>query len=709
VLRGRTIPTVALAGLAALALLSAVILGYASRAFFDSDRFAERAASALRDEAVRDEVSARVADELVEADPNLVAVRPVLESVVGGIITSGAFQSVFRTGVADLHRSVFEQDQDTLTLTLVDIGTTLRGVLQALQPNLAKKLPAEGDVQLVDGELPAPAADLARLADAVRWLPIVLLLAGLAAAYGAGRVAPDGREGVLAVGVALTLVAALAVVALRAGEAMVLQGIDTQEGRDAARGVWGAFLGDLRTALILLAGAGAVVAAAASSLLRPVDLRTQFERAWGWVTYVPERPVWRALRAIVFVAAGVLIIVRNEEFLSLVATAVGLFVAYAGVAELMRLTVSAPEEEARVERRGRSALVASVVGAGVILGAGAIFVGAGGISEDALAIETTGCNGSDALCDAPYDEVAVPATHNSMSAASNPGWLFAQQERGIADQLRDGVRGLLIDAHYGVETQDGTIKTDLSDLDAGERATYEDELGESALDAALRIRDRVVNSPEVGEREVYLCHRFCELGAIPIDQALGQLRDFLAANADEVVTVVIEDYVDPEAIAESVERTGLIDEVYTGPVGDPWPTLQEIIDSGGRALMMAENEDGGDAYPWYHPAYDELVQETPFSFNRPNQLTDPAKLTASCEPNRGPRSASVFLINHWIDTSPAPRPSNAAIVNKHRALLDRVEHCEEQRDLLANLIAVDFYREGDLFGVASELNAERQG
>jgi hypothetical protein len=331
----------------------------------------------------------------------------------------------------------------------------------------------------------------------------------------------------------------------------------------------------------------------------------------------------------------------------------------------------------------------------------------GGISERSLAVETTGCNGSEALCDRAYDEVATPATHNSMSAASNPGWLFAQQEKGFPDQLRDGIRGLLIDAHYGVETQDGTIKTDLSDLDRGERATYEEELGEDALNAALRIRDRIVGSPEVGDPGVYLCHRFCELGAITIDQAFGNLRDFLAANPDEVVTVVIEDYVPPADIAASAERTGLIEHVYTGPVGEPWPTLQEIIDSGGRALMMAENEAGGSEYPWYHSAYEELVQETPYSFKKPAQLTDPAKLTASCEPNRGPASAAVFLINHWIDTSPAPKPSNAAIVNTRDALLTRIHHCEEQRDLTANLIAVDFYKEGDLFGVAEELNAER--
>ena len=120
--------------------------------------------------------------------------------------------------------------------------------------------------------------------------------------------------------------------------------------------------------------------------------------------------------------------------------------------------------------------------------------------------------------------------------------------------------------------------------------------------------------------------------------------------------------------------------------------------------MLAENHAGGDAIPWYHAQYEELVQETPYSFKEPSELTDPANLDATCEPNRGPASAPLFLINHWIDTSPAPKPSNAAKVNTHDALLDRVRHCEEQRGLMANLIAVDFYGEGDLFGVVQELN-----
>ena len=101
------------------------------------------------------------------------------------------------------------------------------------------------------------------------------------------------------------------------------------------------------------------------------------------------------------------------------------------------------------------------------------------------------------------------------------------------------------------------------------------------------------------------------------------------------------------------------------------------------------------------------MQETPYSFKQPELLTDPANLTASCKPNRGPDDAPLFLLNHWIDTSPAPRPSNAAKVNARDALEARIRQCEEQRGVPADFISVDFYRQGDVFEVAEELNAER--
>ncbi len=704
--RARRIATSTLAIVAALALLGSLIGGYAWRAVFNSDQFAQRATAALDNQAVRDEAARRITNQLVARDADLIAVRPVLESVIAGIAGSGAFQDLFQTGVADLHRAVFTRDASTVTLTLADIGATIRGALEALQPKLAKKIPPETETSLLSTDPPDALLDVVQFADDVQWVPVALLLVGLGCAFASLRLAPDRRRAGLGLGIAISLAPVLALVAMQAIRAALLTGIDDQGARDAASAIWDAYLDDLRTALLLLAGCGAVLAAAASSLLRPVDVATQFRRASAFVTRVPERPGWRVARALLLIVAGVLIVVDAREFVVLVITLAGLYVAYAGVAELLRLTISEDAHAAEERRRGGAALIATGAAAGVILGAAVLFIGVGGLSERSNAIETEGCNGSNALCDRTLDRVAFPATHNAMSAASNRGWLFAQQGRGFADQLRDGIRGLLIDAHYGVETQDGTIKTELSDLSSAEREKYVEELGPEALDAALRIRDRIVDSPETGDRQVYLCHRFCELGAMPITKAFGEYRDFLAANADEVLVIVIEDYVAPEDIAKAFRDTGLDAYVYDGPV-DPLPTLQQMIDTGGRVMMLAENEGGGTEYPWYHVAYDELLQETPYSFKRPELLTKPKYLPASCRANRGPRSAPLFLINHWVDTSPAPKASNADIVNAREVLLDRIHRCQRIRDLLANLIAVDFYERGDLFEVVDELNSER--
>ncbi len=110
---------------------------------------------------------------------------------------------------------------------------------------------------------------------------------------------------------------------------------------------------------------------------------------------------------------------------------------------------------------------------------------------------------------------------------------------------------------------------------------------------------------------------------------------------------------------------------------------------------MVEKHAADPAVPWIHNAYD-VTQETPFHF------TDPAQF--SCAENRGPKGAPLFLLNHWIDTSPAPRPSNAAKVNTYDALLGRARECQRERGQLPNIIAVDFYKTGDVLKVVDTLN-----
>jgi hypothetical protein len=228
-----------------------------------------------------------------------------------------------------------------------------------------------------------------------------------------------------------------------------------------------------------------------------------------------------------------------------------------------------------------------------------------------------------------------------------------------------------------------------------------DEIGEPAVKAAERLRARI-GPAATGKRGIYLCHTFCELGAVSLDSALADIRSFLVANPGAVVMIINQDEgVTPTDIERAFDRAGLLDLVYRGPLG-PFPTLRQMIDSNQRLVVTAENDAG--AVPWYHLAFERGLQETPFRFRTAAALTEQSQLAGSCRTNRGPSSAPLLLLNHWVDTSPAPRASLAKTVNQRAALLGRARACERIRGRLPNLVAVDFYRRGDLLGVVDALN-----
>ena len=141
---------------------------------------------------------------------------------------------------------------------------------------------------------------------------------------------------------------------------------------------------------------------------------------------------------------------------------------------------------------------------------------------------------------APFDEVALPATHNSMSVPL-PGWYSSEQEAPIADQLRDGIRGLLIDTHYADRLPNGNAcaRSSAASRSSSARRTPTG-VDPAAIAAAMRIRDRLGFAGE-GERGIYLCHSFCELGATPLAAVLTDVRDFLVASPEEVLVVVNQD------------------------------------------------------------------------------------------------------------------------------------------------------------------------
>ena len=702
--RGSRLAATALVVVASLAILLAVAVGYVRRAAVDSDQFANRATAALKDDNVRSLVAERITDQLIlEHKSDLIAARPIIQSVVSPMVGGRAFTGVFRAGVRDVHRAVFDRDRHTLTLTVADIGTLVAAGLEVVRPALAREVESTRRVAVVRRDIGAVAADAAGVADKVRLLgPLLALVAVLAAAC-ALALSGDRRRTVVQLGVGAAVAGVVLVVGLGIARSAVSGGAEEPEVAAAIGGIWNAFLGDLHTAGWILAGSGAVIAAAAASLIRPIDIDEPLRRLGRWITTEPVRPAAKALRAAVLVAAGLLFILDRDAVLRLLFTGVGLYLVYAGVSAFLWL-IYQPRSE-RAERRparparGRArAAVAALVAAVLVVGGVGAFVGSGGTSVAAPAAGP--CNGHVELCARPLDEVALVATHNSMSAPL-PGWYSSAQDSGIADQLREGVRGLLIDTHYADRLENGRLRTFVGEPEELRQNAARDGVSPRAVDSALRLRERLGFAGE-GERDMYLCHSFCELGGTLLSEALDEIHDFLVANPGEVLVIVNQDYVTPRDFVEAVEQAELADMAYRGPTGERWLTLRQMIDRNQRVVFLAENEAG--AAPWYRLAYERITEETPYSFSRPRQLTDPARVTDTCRPNRGPEGAPLLLINHWVTTDPVPLPSHADLVNAYEPLLRRVRECGRIRDHVPNLVGVNFYRRGDVARVVDELN-----
>lgn len=311
-----------------------------------------------------------------------------------------------------------------------------------------------------------------------------------------------------------------------------------------------------------------------------------------------------------------------------------------------------------------------------------VLVVCGALAPAATAAKSTPktCNGSKSLCARTLDRVVLATAHNAMSAQS-VGWLLPNQQVPIPDQLKDGIHGFLLDTHYGFLQPDGKV---LSESPATPHPT--------------------------GDKGVYLCHEYCAIGASTLIDSLSAMAKHIKKNPDNVFVIVNEDYVTPTDFAAVVKSSGLQKYVYSGSTRK-FPTLRTMIQKKQQVVILSEGHSGVaiTGIPWYHLAYDGIVQETPYTFDDPALLEQPSNWAASCVPNRGAgggTKGTLFLMNHWAPSS-APDPTVSKGVNATKVLVGRAKACRKARGRLPNLVAVDMFRSGGLLPAVKQLNALR--
>ncbi|CAK8562430.1 unnamed protein product [Lathyrus sativus] len=266
----------------------------------------------------------------------------------------------------------------------------------------------------------------------------------------------------------------------------------------------------------------------------------------------------------------------------------------------------------------------------------------------------------------PFNKYSWIVTHNAFSIVDSPPLpgvqrlTFYNQEDSVTNQLRNGVRGLMLDMY---------------DF----------------------------------QNDIWLCHSFrgqCfNFTAFqPAINTLKEVEAFLTQNPSEIVTIIIEDYVHtPKGLTNLFTSAGL--DKYWFPVskmpkkGDDWPTVTEMVQANHRLIVFtsdaSKEAQEGIAYQWKH-----IVE---------NESGDPGVQKGSC-PHRkeskalNSKGASLFLMNYF-----PTYPVEADSCKEHSApLAEMVNTCYKAAgNVVPNFIAVNFYMRSDgggVFDIVDKMN-----
>lgn len=698
--------------LAALMLFVGTVMAYGRREVLDTPRFTQRATAVLHTDEASTLLAVVLTRQAIESgSPDLVALRPLVESNIERLIASGNVDGILNIAISEMHRSMFSPEAGPLVLSMKDLLVVTQGVVRALSPEAADAIPVAdtvGEVRLGDNA----ARDWTRRAQQVRWLGVLLPVLGLVLLGAAIALARDRRRAVIAAGFSLAGAGVLVVLAVAIIRPFVMTHFEGSH-RDVAREVWNGIIGDLGHWGLLLFAVGALVAAAGSALLPHGDVMAgvAFVRRLAMAT-PSGRPgqVIVLVRAAVAIGLGLIAVLDWETAARLAATVVGAIAIIWGLSEVLRMAAPDEAQIAKARETGRSirrgAITSTGVGALAVAGlltAGGFALASDGGGPPLPAPRPQPCNGHVELCDRPLDQVAFATSHNAMSVAVDPGWFNAHHYNPLVEQLDGGVRGLQIDTYLGQETREpgfGGTRLVRTDLSGSTRSQIEAEIGPEALAAAERLAGRIFYGSPVERPRLFLCHGLCEIGATDAVEEYTRIREWVDDHPDQVLIIIIQDAADIDDDVDALIRSGLAAKAWPTRLGKdtPMPTLREMI-AIGKTVVIAHESLGTNGPPWYQSTYDELFQETGFAHPSVQVLNS----EESCAPLRGPDDGPLFMLNHWLARQPVS-VGESRLANARDMLLGRAQRCGKLRGRLANLVAVNFVEIGDLLPAVDALN-----
>jgi len=264
----RQIASIFLIALGGLALVGGILARYADQNLLDPETFAERAIEVLDDEGVQSEIGDVIVNELEKEGADRADTRKAVRGSIEAITSDNRFRDALSAALVTANEQALGDDEEGVSVRVQDVAGVVREKLADKDPKVAKDVPSELDLPVANTGSTGALIDVARAADGISGLSLVLPILGGLLMIGGVVVANDRRTALFgaAMGVALAGVAVFA--GYLGGREIASRQPDDDAAQEAARAIWDAVFGGLETLGLVMAGAGAVVALVAGVVFR---------------------------------------------------------------------------------------------------------------------------------------------------------------------------------------------------------------------------------------------------------------------------------------------------------------------------------------------------------------------------------------------------------------------------------------------------------
>ncbi len=256
----RQIGSIILIVVGGIALVGGILERYADRNLLDPERFAERAVSVLDDEGAQKEIANVIVNELEKQGVDRSEAQKAVNENIGTVTQNEDFREALTVALVVANEAALGNLEEDVAVRVENIGGPLADAIGETSPELAGQIQRDVDLAIVNTGSAEALVDVARKADDLSGLSLVLPILGGLLMIGGIVVANDRRTAIFgaAMGVALAGVAIFA--GYTAGREIAARQPDDDAAQEAARAIWDAVFGGLQTLGLVMAGAGALVA-----------------------------------------------------------------------------------------------------------------------------------------------------------------------------------------------------------------------------------------------------------------------------------------------------------------------------------------------------------------------------------------------------------------------------------------------------------------